>query len=124
MPSTLPVPVVLAGASCGPVCSGTPSKPIAGSDALELAPVVPALPDVPVFAEVPVPVPVEPAEPEAELELDEPPQAARARAHRSAAAGIKRRIGSAKVAGYGMGGVGSVCRDVRRVRIRRPGSHL
>jgi hypothetical protein len=96
MPCTLPVPVVLAGASSGPVCNGTPSKPIAGCDALD---VVPVLPDVLVLPDAAVPVPVDPAEPELELEFDEP-HAARARAQASAVAvGIRRRIGSAKVAG-------------------------
>src|ERR1700744_3475059 len=74
MPATLPVPVDPAGSICGPVCSGTPSKPMAGSDAL----VVP-VPAVEVAPELEVPVPVAAAllaavlpPPLVELELDRP----------------------------------------------------
>ena len=100
MPCTLPVPVVLAGAISGPVCSGTPSKPTAGSDALvevaapEEVPVPEAL-DVPVAAALDVPVAAE-----LELEFDDP-HAASANAHNSAVErGIRGRIGLAKVAGW------------------------
>ena len=115
IPSTFPVPVVLAGASGGPVCRGTPSNPVVGCDADVVAPadvpVPPAL-DVPVPAELEVPVL---AGPVAELELGfDEPQAARARAQTIAVtAAVSGRIGSAKVAGYEPGSVGSVYAHVR-----------
>jgi hypothetical protein len=82
MPCTLAVPVVLAGATAGPVCSGTPSNPTFGCDALdvEVAPEVPAALEVLVAAALDVPVPA------LELELELEPQAARVSAHNSAVA--------------------------------------
>jgi hypothetical protein len=108
MPFTLPVPVVLAGATGGPVCSGTPSNPTVGCDALDVEVAVPAALEVPVLAALVVPV----LAPELELEFEEP-HAARLSAHNSAVAkGITGRMRSAKVAGCAAPGVGSVCGDV------------
>jgi hypothetical protein len=78
IPSTVPVPVVLAGASCGPTSSGTPSKPICPGEPLAAAVVVL---EAPVLFAPELALALAEAElVELALELDELPQPARARA--------------------------------------------